>query len=271
MINFMTELTEHVLTPLAIFAIFWISLRIMGKRAVSELSTFDLAIVVLLGNSLTEPIAKKGFFSSMLLAAVFVLSHLLLNFFSYNNRLRKKVIGRSIELIRHGKINEKNLKKARMTIPQLLGALRVKGYVNPQNVEFAFLEEMGQISVIAMPEHRPLKPSDIGLTPPYSGIPVPLVIDGVIQDNALRRLKIDREWLWLKLVANGVTRDLLPNVALALLDAKGSVHVDWNNDPLQGAYQDHANTVSNQVKQSLQKDRALQELGFADDYLKPHP
>lgn len=270
MTNLGTELAEHVLAPLAIFFIFWMSLRIMGKRAVSELSTFDLAIVVLLGNALTQPIAQNGIFPSLLLAVVLVSAHLTLDFLSYNNRTRRNIIGDTLSLIKHGKINEKNLKKARMTIPQLLGELRVKGYVSPQSVEFAFLEEMGQISVIPKPDHRPVRPSDIGLTPPYTGIPVPLVQDGEIQDNALRQLKIDREWLWMKLVASGVTRDLLPNVSLALLDGKGQLHVDWNNDPNQGAYTADDNTLINQFKQSIKKDRSLSEPEFVDDYLAPN-
>lgn len=270
MINFATEVTEHILAPLAIFFIFWFSLRIMGKRAVSELSTFDLAIVVLLGNALTEPIAQKGIFPSFLLAVVFVIAHLTLDFLSYNNRLRRNIIGDTLSLIKHGKINEKNLKKARMTIPQLLGELRVKGYVSPYNVEFAFLEEMGQISVIPKPDQRPVRPSDIGLNPPYTGIPVPLVQDGEIQDDALRQLKIDREWLWMKLLASGVTRDLLPNVSLALLDSKGELHIDWNNDPNQGDYIADGNTLFHQLKQGLRKDPSLGEPEFVDDYLSPH-
>lgn len=267
---FWTEFSEHILVPLAIFLIFWISLRIMGKRAVSELSTFDLAIVVLLGNALTEPIVQQGVFPSLLLAAVFVSAHLLLDFLSYNNRLRRNIIGDTLSLIKHGKINEKNLKKARMTIPQLLGELRVKGHVNPQNIEFAFLEEMGEISVIPKADQRPLRASDIGLNPPYTGIPVPLVQDGEIQDDTLRQLKIDREWLWMKLMASGVTRNLLPHVSLALLDSNGELHIDWNNDPTQGAYQAEQNTLFNQLKQSMKKDQSLGEPEFVDDYLSPH-
>lgn len=270
MVTFVKEVTEHLFMPIAIFAIFWLSLRIMGKRAVSELSTFDLAIVVLLGNTLTEPIAQKGLTGSVLLAAVLVGTHLLLDFLSYNNRVRKRVIGDSIELIRHGDINEKNVKKARMTIPQLLSELRVKGYVNPQDIEFAFLEEMGQISVIPKPDKRPLRPDDMNMQPPYAGIPVPLVLDGEIQDNALRQLKVDREWLWSKLMAAGVSKDLLPNVSIALLDAQGVLHVDWNNDPTQGAHQEEGNTLFNQLKQEIKKDRSLKEPGFVDDYMKPH-
>lgn len=270
MVNLWTETFEHVLTPIIIFGIFWLSLRIMGKRAVSELSTFDLAIVVLLGNALTEPLSNKGIFPSLMLAVVLVASHLFLNFLSYNNRLRRNIIGDTLSLIKHGKINEKNLTKARMTIPQLLGELRVKGYVSPQDVEFAFLEEMGQISVIPKPDSRPLRPSDVGINPPYAGIPVPLVQDGEIQDDALRQLKVDREWLWMKLKASGVTRDLLPKVSLALLDAKGDLHVDWNNDPTQGEYQADENTLINQVKRGLKKDRSLNEPEFVDDWLSPH-
>ena len=75
MVNLWTETFEHVLTPIIIFGIFWLSLRIMGKRAVSELSTFDLAIVVLLGNALTEPLSNKGIFPSLMLAVVLVASH----------------------------------------------------------------------------------------------------------------------------------------------------------------------------------------------------
>ena len=80
-------------------------------------------------------------------------------------------------------------------------------YVNPKDIEFAFLEKMGQISVIPKPGHRAVRPSDRNLTPPYAGIPAILVQDGEIQDNVLRLLKIDREWLWMKLTTSGVTED----------------------------------------------------------------
>ena len=41
MLKMITELYEHMITPLVIFVTFWLSLRTMGLRAVSELSTFD--------------------------------------------------------------------------------------------------------------------------------------------------------------------------------------------------------------------------------------
>ena len=55
-------------------------------------------------------------------------------------------------LIRNGNIDEGGLKRERLTVNELLGKLREKGYADPKDIDIALIEESGQISVIPKSE-----------------------------------------------------------------------------------------------------------------------
>ena len=87
------------------------------------------------------------------------------------------------------------MKELRYTINDLLEQLRVMGWPNVQDVEFGVLETNGQLSVVPKSQKRPVNPEDLGLETKYEGLPTPLVVDGQVDVQNLRRIGLDEQWL----------------------------------------------------------------------------
>jgi uncharacterized membrane protein YcaP (DUF421 family) len=221
---------NFLVTPAAVFVVAYLFLRVAGKKAVSEMNSFDLLFVLVLGTIVSEPLVTKQLPQALSYGAVFLIIYMLFSIATLNNKLRWFLIASPTVLIRDGDIDEKGLRKARMTVGELNAELRTKGYTNTHDVELAMLEDMGKFSVIPKSTQRPLQPSDFNMQPSPTFIPIPVVMDGQIIDHNLKYLQKDRGWLELQLKAHALSKDDIKKVTLAVVNQKGCLEVD-NNSP----------------------------------------
>jgi uncharacterized membrane protein YcaP (DUF421 family) len=221
---------DFLITPVAVFAVAYIFLRMAGKKAVSEMNSFDLLFVIVLGTIVSEPLVTKKLPQALSYSAVFLIIYMLFSLATLHNKLRWFLIASPTVLIRNGDIDEKGLRKVRMTVGELYSELRSKGYTKSSDIELAMLEEMGKFSVIPKSNQRPLQPSDLNLQPSPTFIPIPVVMDGQIIDHNLKYLQKDRDWLDLQLKAHSLSIKDIKKVTLAVVNQKGSLEVD-NNSP----------------------------------------
>ena len=131
--------------------------RIMGKREIGQLGVIDLIVSILIAEIVAISIEKTD--ESILLAvlpiSVLVILEIVLGFFSIKSRWFNKVFGgKPTIIINEGKIIYKNLINQRYTIDDLLLELRKKGIASVEEVEYAFLETNGQLSIF---KYKPLK------------------------------------------------------------------------------------------------------------------
>ena len=73
--------------------------------------------------------------------------------------------------------------KQRYNLDDLLVQLRDKGYRSIEEVEYAILESSGTLSVF---------PYDNGKSP----LPLPIILDGDIQEDTIKHLKKDKKWVY---------------------------------------------------------------------------
>ncbi|HOI38589.1 MAG TPA: DUF421 domain-containing protein, partial [Bacillota bacterium] len=91
-------------------------------------------------------------------------------------------------------------------------------------VEFAILETNGTLSVLKKTQFQPITRSDMSISTEYQGIGTELIYSGVIFDQNLEQVHLDRSWLDAQLRKKGIldSRD----VFLAVLDTSGNLYVD---------------------------------------------
>jgi uncharacterized membrane protein YcaP (DUF421 family) len=135
---------------LYLFIIF--AIRLFGKKDVSQLSISDLVFVLLLSNSVQN--AMVGADSSLaggLVAAtsLFVVNYITKLIVYRFPKIEHLIEGEPILLVYKGKINEKNLAKAKITKDELLEAVREHGVASLDDVELAVFEMDGNISIIS--------------------------------------------------------------------------------------------------------------------------
>ena len=110
-------------------------------------------------------------------------------------RLRKILCSKPIILIENGKMLQKNMKKAKVTLDELTGQLRQKDILQLQTVQYAILETDGNISVFPYPKERPATAAEAGVQVKKQFFPVTIVSDGCLLADNLKTAGKDRVWV----------------------------------------------------------------------------
>ncbi|WLD92786.1 DUF421 domain-containing protein [Alkalihalobacillus sp. AL-G] len=220
---------KYIITPILIFSGGYLYLRLAGKKAVIQMNSFDLLVVLVLGTVLAQPLSSKQTFETLYFGLAFVVLYVLFSFLTLNNKLRWLLVATSTVLIRDGDIDEKGLRKVRMTVAELMSELRIKGFANSKDIEIAVMESAGQISVIPKATTRPVQSRDLQLNPSPTFIPIPLIMDGQVIDHNLKFLQKDQNWLRNELARYSLDSGDYSSVTLATYNQEGTVDVDTNN------------------------------------------
>jgi uncharacterized membrane protein YcaP (DUF421 family) len=150
----------------AIFAVALVVVRIMGNRAVGQLSPFDFVLLVGIGDIVAN--VAMGDNQSILLGAeglvgLLLLQQLLARLSLKSKFLRKLFEGTPVELIEDGRILNKNLVKTQFNLDDLRQELHKQGldFSNLKDIKLARLESCGDFSIIKAPDLEPLTKRDL--------------------------------------------------------------------------------------------------------------
>ncbi|MDA1475834.1 DUF421 domain-containing protein [Bacillus changyiensis] len=215
-----------LLKPALVFTTAYILFRMAGKKAVSQMSNFDLLLTFAIGTIISEPILTSKLSVSIYYAVIFLVFYLFIEKLSLHNKWRWFLVVQPTVLIRNGDIDEKGLKKERLTVNELLGKLREKGYADPYDIDLALIEESGQISVIPKANARPIQPRDLNLQTARNFVPIPLILDGEIIEHNLKYLKLTKQWLFHKLSEKGIQTTAISSIMLGTLNEKNEIMID---------------------------------------------
>lgn len=205
-----------------LYIVVLIVMRLMGKSEIGQLQPFELAISIMIADLASVPMSELGIpitngIIPILALLVMYMVISLLNMKSVN--IRKIMSGQPSLLIYRGKIDEKVLKKERITINELQERLRGNNIFNLSDVEYAILETNGDVTVIPKPEKKNLTPQDFNMAPEYEGIPYDLVVDGKVMKENLKAIGRDEIWLEKQLKKFDVNKE---NTLIATIDGKGN-------------------------------------------------
>ncbi|MFC4617686.1 DUF421 domain-containing protein [Camelliibacillus cellulosilyticus] len=220
---------RYIWTPISVFVLGYLLIRFMGKKAVAEMTGFELLAILVLGTAITEPIVTKRLGIASYYSVAIVILYMIFSRLSLVNGLQKLLKPSPRVLIRGGDIDQKALKKERVTVHELLALLRINGYTKAADIEMATIEETGRISFIPKSHVRPVQPKDLGLVPSPTFIPIPVIIEGEIIYHNIKYLGKDMDWLIRQLQAAGVERDAIKNITIAILNQEDTLEVDIVN------------------------------------------
>lgn len=145
------EVGMTLLRTAGLFLIGLAAFRLMGSQSVGRLTDFDLVVVISIGAIIGDGLADPELNFWLLAAAIAGLVALQIAASLLSMRfpmMEKMVMGSPIKLIDKGRILINGLRKARITRNNLMQELRVKGLKGPENVEQAYLEPSGKLSVV---------------------------------------------------------------------------------------------------------------------------
>ncbi|OYD09173.1 hypothetical protein CHM34_03970 [Paludifilum halophilum] len=167
---------------------------------------------------------------------LFGLLTLLMSYLSLKSRRGRKLLeGDPVIFISDGQILEENLRKNRLNMSEIMHLLRKKDVFDISEVQYAIIENDGEVSVMKKPEHQNATKQDAHqqsppIPPPKPPqIPMELVVDGQIIYENLRSIGKDGKWLMneLKRVASVAS---IRDVFYAAMESDGSLYVDTRKD-----------------------------------------
>ncbi len=212
----------------AVVTVMWLMLisKLMGQREVGSMNMFDFVVAITIGSVASSHLvdSEVPMMGSLISIAAIGAVDIVLAFLSLkHSRLRRVVQDESIMLIENGQIRYDMLAKTMYNLDDLLAGLRLKNYPNIHDVEFAFLEPNGQLSVIPKSQARPVTPADLGLATEYEGRPVVLIEDGNILAGNLKDIGLTKKWLFDELAKQGIHDP--QDLAAVILDTKGRLYI----------------------------------------------
>ena len=143
---------EKILRPVIVYFFLVIGLRLAGKRELAQLNPFDLVVLLTLSNTVQNAIIgdDNSVTGGIIGAATLLLvNYLVVRFLYRHERLDRVVEGGSTVLLDHGKINEQNLAKELLTLPELEAAAHKQGLAGLAEIEQATLDPSGTICFVA--------------------------------------------------------------------------------------------------------------------------
>ncbi|SFP93175.1 DUF421 domain-containing protein [Tranquillimonas alkanivorans] len=124
--------------------------RLAPRRSFAGLSAFDIVLTVIMGSSLSRALTGNApLLPALAATGLLVLMHAALSALAPRSELVSRLFkGRPIQLIRNGKIDWGAMRRSRLGERDLAEQLRLKGLRGAEDVEEAYLERNGAISVV---------------------------------------------------------------------------------------------------------------------------
>lgn len=148
-------LFEVLIRSIVMFIVILISLRIVGKRSISQLSVFELGVIIGLGSAAGDPMFYKdvGLVPSILAFVVIIAFYRFITFLvNYNAKAEKILEGVPVYIAEKGKLNISNFEKELLAHEEFFSQLRMKHVTHLGQVYYAILETNGNVSVIYYPD-----------------------------------------------------------------------------------------------------------------------
>ena len=210
-----------IIIPKSLFALLFLFLvtKMIGKKQVSELSLFDYTIGLSIGNFAAEIIVNSDIPYIYGIVAIFtfgIVAYLVNVVTMKSITLRKILIGTPTIIIQNGKLLEKNLKKSKMDINDLLEQTRIGGFFDINEIEYAILEANGKLSIMPKAENAPITPKDMQVKMNKKDLVANVIIDSHIMIDNLNQMNKDIEWLEKELKVKGYRDN--DKILLATLD-----------------------------------------------------
>ncbi|WP_178020455.1 DUF421 domain-containing protein [uncultured Paenibacillus sp.] len=228
-------MANHIFrTVLMYFLVFGV-MRIMGKREIGELSIFDLVISVMIAEiavfaleDIDRPIYDGIVPMLTLLLIQIAIAMLSLRF----RKVRLWFDGEPSVIIRNGQINRKEMRRQRYNLDDLMMQLRSQKIDSVADVEFAVLETTGQLSVIPKdktegeggPPHPRKRETSLSAKIKFEALPLPLIMDGKVNDENLRQIGKTRFWLKNQIQTKGLSD--FKQVFFCSIDHNGKLYIN---------------------------------------------
>lgn len=166
-----------------LFAFVFIVIRLMGKRELSKVQPFELAIIVMISDLASVPMQSRD---TQIFAGVIPIIALLIIYLIFtiiiqsSNKAQGALCGNPSLVVFKGRILEKEIRKQQLTVEEIMAQLRDNGIYKVQDTAYALLETSGKLNAVKIDD-------TIGQ------MPLNIISDGGMLENNMDILQLSKE------------------------------------------------------------------------------
>lgn len=202
-----------------------VGIRLMGKRQVGELEPSELVLALIIADLAAVPMQDFGIplLSGIIPILTLLSITMIISMLSMKSvKFRALLCGRPSIIVENGKLHQREMRKNRFTVDELMEELRMKGVTDISTVKYAILETNGQISVLPYADQKPPIAADLGVQTTEGGLPLVIINDGRVLEHNLSLRGYEENWLEKQLKNHGVKRP--DQVYLLTADELGRIY-----------------------------------------------
>ncbi len=142
---------DLAIRAIVLFTFVYVLMRVMGRRELSSLEPFDLILLIVIGDAVQQGLTQDDYSvtGAFIVVGTFAVLQVFVSFLSYRlPSLRSTLDGEPIVIVQDGKPVERNLKRERITLDEVLVEVRQQQLASLDDVAWAVLETSGRISVV---------------------------------------------------------------------------------------------------------------------------
>lgn len=213
-----------VFRTLILYILVIIVMRLMGKRQITQLQPFELAVTIMISELAAIPMGETGIplMHGVLPILTLLILQLLVSLLTIKIHGAENLIsGKPTILIENGKILKKHLEKELYTLNDLLEQIRLKGYLSIDDIAYAILESSGELSVIPKTQKRHPTLEEMNIVGTAQTLALPVILDGKLVLENIHTLEFDTGQFHNLLNREKIER--ISDVLFASLDTSGKL------------------------------------------------
>lgn len=181
-----------------LYLIIIVGIRLLGKHQVSELEPAEFVLALIIADVASVPMQDFGIplLTGVIPIITLLCLSMILSILSMKSlKLRALLTGVPSILIKDGKPDQRELRRNRMTLDEVLEELRLQGYTELSSIKYAILETNGQLSLLPYACQKPPTAEQLEVPVHDSGLPLVLINDGRLISSNLKHRGLDETWL----------------------------------------------------------------------------
>ena len=167
---------------LILYCIVFLVIRLMGKKELSKVQPFELAIIIVISDLASAPMSSRGLslFDGIIPIITLLFAYMIFLLLNHSsNKVQDLVCGKPIVIIKDGKIVEKEFNSQKYTVSDIMSQLHEKDVFSISDVKYAIIETNGNLSVITNNEN-------------IDSLPVNIIEDGKLAENNMELIGIKK-------------------------------------------------------------------------------
>jgi uncharacterized membrane protein YcaP (DUF421 family) len=142
---------DIVIRAAIVFLLVLVVTRVVGKRELASLEPFDLILLVVIGDLVQQGVTQSDYSLTGAFLAILTITALTVatSYIAFRFRALRPVLdGEPVVLIENGRMLERNLRRERLTVEELIAEARQQSIASLDDVDWAVLETTGKISFL---------------------------------------------------------------------------------------------------------------------------